>query len=188
MTSIKFEKAIVITHEGKDYMMLELTDDYDENIKARKFAMEMKLRTHIAELKIFREKRSLTANAYAWLLMGKLAAAMNITRTEVYWKYIREVGDNFEIYSVRDEAVDKTIEAWQSIGLGWLCDNLGADVTPGRQNIILYFGSSSYDSKQMANLIELIVADCREQGIETLPPEELERMRQEWELREQSLA
>ncbi|MCL2220984.1 MAG: hypothetical protein FWC20_01815 [Oscillospiraceae bacterium] len=184
MTSIKFESAMVIAHNNKDYLMLEIHSDYEEPVKARKFVSEMRQKTHVAELKIHRKKRSLTANAYAWVLIGKLAAVLNITKTEVYWQYIREVGDNFEIYSVRNEAVEKTIAAWQSIGLGWLCDDLGNDIEPGKQTIIFYFGSSSYDSKQMANLIELIVADCKEQGIETLPPEELERMKTEWEMRE----
>lgn len=45
---------------------------------------------------------------------------------------------------------------------------------------ICYYGSSTYDTKQMARLIDLVVEDCKQQGIETLPPEELERMALEW--------
>jgi hypothetical protein len=180
MTSIKFDKAFVITHDGVDYLMLSLPDRTNE-VHARKFVSEMKHKTHIAELKVYRVNRSHSANAYAWVLIGKLAAALNVTTTEVYRQYIREIGDNFEILSIRDEAVGKMIKIWQSIGLGWQCDNLGADAAnPGHQNLVLYYGSSTYDTKQMSNLISLIVQDCQGQGIETLTPEELAKLEQEW--------
>lgn len=37
-------------------------------------------------------------------------------------------------------------------------------------------GSSVYDTREMSMLIDGLVSECREAGIETLPPEELERM------------
>ena len=37
-------------------------------------------------------------------------------------------------------------------------------------------GSSEYDTKEMSHLIDGLVSECKEMGIETLPPEELERM------------
>mgnify|MGYP000276651941 CR=1 FL=1 len=42
-------------------------------------------------------------------------------------------------------------------------------------------GSSTYDTKEMSELINGLVAECKEQGIETLPPEELARMMAEYE-------
>ena len=42
-------------------------------------------------------------------------------------------------------------------------------------------GSSTYDTKEMSELINGLVAECKEQGIETLPPEELARMMSEYE-------
>ena len=55
-----------------------------------------------------------------------------------------------------------------------------ASKIPGCTNVICYYGSSTYDTKQMARLIDLVVEDCKQQGIETLTPEELERMALEW--------
>ena len=43
-----------------------------------------------------------------------------------------------------------------------------------------YYGSSTYNSKQMSRLIDMAVQDCREQGIEVLPPERLAGMMEEW--------
>jgi len=181
--SIKFDEAYVIKHDEHNYLMLRLMDN-QEKIKAHKFISELKNRMHEAVLKVYRNKRSLNANAYAWVLMGKLAAELNITTTEIYREYIRNIGDNFEVLSVPDDAVERWISIWESRGLGWVCDNLGPDIIPGHQSILTYYGSSVYDTKQMSNLLELIIADCKEQGIEHLPPEELERMKNEWEKRE----
>lgn len=46
---------------------------------------------------------------------------------------------------------------------------------------ILLAGSSTYDTKEMSELINGLVSECKEQGIETLPPEELARMMAEYE-------
>ena len=37
-------------------------------------------------------------------------------------------------------------------------------------------GSSGYNTSEMSALIDGVVSECKEMGIETLPPEELERM------------
>jgi len=37
-------------------------------------------------------------------------------------------------------------------------------------------GSSAYDTQEMSVLIEGLVSECKELGIETLPPDEIKRM------------
>ena len=44
------------------------------------------------ELKRVTKKRSLSANGYAWALMDEIAAALRITKEEVYRKAINDVG------------------------------------------------------------------------------------------------
>ena len=46
---------------------------------------------------------------------------------------------------------------------------------------IMLRGSSTYNTEEMSKLIDGLVSECKEQGIETLPPEELERMMQAYE-------
>ena len=41
-------------------------------------------------------------------------------------------------------------------------------------------GSSEYDTKEMSHFIDGIVAEAKELGIETLPPDELESMMKAW--------
>lgn len=51
----------------------------------------------------------------------------------------------------------------------------------GYKLLNLYYGSSSYNSKQMSRLIDNVIKDCKDQGIETLPPEQIEEMKRAWE-------
>jgi hypothetical protein len=148
---------------------------------ATRFCDEMKDgKVYEADLKEHRQKRSLDSNAYAWTLMGKLAAKLNLPKEEVYRHFVKDVGDNYEILPIRNDAVDKWISNWQAKGIGWVCDILGESKLDGYTNIITYYGSSTYDSKQMSNLISLIVQECKLQGIETMTPQELSLLLEAW--------
>lgn len=127
-----------------------------------------------------KRKRSLDSNAYAWVLIGKLAAVLHVPKEEVYRQAIREIGDNFEIVPVKDEAVERWRRNWESGHLGWISDIVGPSKMPGYTNTINYYGSSTYDTRQMSALIDCIVAECKEQGIETMTPDELENLKARW--------
>lgn len=43
-----------------------------------------------------------------------------------------------------------------------------------------YYGSHTYNTKEMSRLIDGVVTSCNELGIETLPPVELKRMKEQW--------
>lgn len=128
-----------------------------------------------AELKKKRERRSLDANAYCWVLLDKLSAVLRVPKTELYRRLIPDIGDNSETVCVVDDAVDKLRSGWEHNGLGWLSDTTPSKL-PGCTNVILYYGSSTYDTRQMSRLIDLVVAECKENGIETMTPEELARL------------
>ena len=57
---------------------------------------------------------------------------------------------------------------------------MGESKIEGYVNIRFFWGSSKYDTANMSRLIDGIISECKEQGIETLPPEELERLKQQW--------
>lgn len=127
-----------------------------------------------------RRKRSLDANAYAWVLIGKLAEALKESTTTVYRRLIADMSA-FEIVPIRDDAVDKWITVWQGKGIGWLCEDMGAcKNTQGYHNVKCHYGSSTFDSKEMSYFIDLIIQECKEQGIETLPPSELIKIKELW--------
>lgn len=130
------------------------------------------------EIKQHRNKRSLDANAYLWVLCQKIAEVIKSTKEEVYRKAIREVGQ-FEILAVREDATESFIRVWNSRGLGWYAEEMDSKI-PGCKKIIAYYGSSVYDTKQMSVLIDYIVSECKELGIETMTPEELESLKEQW--------
>lgn len=131
------------------------------------------------EIKPFRAKRSLDANAYAWVLIDRLAAKLNESKENIYREYIKCIGGNSEIVCVKDSAVDRLREGWSKNGIGWQTDTFSSKIK-GCTNVILYYGSSTYDSAQMARLLDLIIQDCKEQGIPTETPDEIARLKSLW--------
>ncbi len=130
-------------------------------------------------VKKHRERRSLDANAYAWLLMDKLAEATAVPKSDVYRREVKDVGGNTEIVCVREIAVQKLCEGWQKNGLGWQTDVIDSKID-GCKNVVLYYGSSTFDTKQMSRLIDNIVQDCKALGIETLTPQQLDALKEDW--------
>lgn len=125
------------------------------------------------------KKRSLDANAYFWVLADKLAEHYRVGVTEVYRNFIREIGGNSEIICLMDKAVEKFCNGWEKNGLGWQTEILPSKIE-GCTNVKIYYGSSTYDTAQMSRLIELAVQECKDADIETMTPDELARLMQEW--------
>lgn len=127
------------------------------------------------ELKKHREKRSLNANAYCWVLLQKLAEKLNTSKDDLYLIMLERYGQ-FTHLVVKPNVVDKVKEEWRT------CRVLGEITVNGKKGIQLqcYFGSSTYNSKEMSTFIDGIISECKEQGIETMTPNELERLKIEW--------
>lgn len=131
------------------------------------------------ELKKFRPKRSLDANAYCWTLLNKLAENQSVPVEEIYRHYIREIGGNADVVCVKNEALPNLQEAWRRCGLGWFSETFPSKLD-SCTNVILYHGSSEFDSAQMARFIDSIISDCKAVGIETATPAELALLKERW--------
>lgn len=131
------------------------------------------------EVKPYRERRSLDANAYFFVLVDKLAEKLNTTKEEIYRNAIKEIGGVSETICVRDKAVKRLCESWSKNGLGWQTDTFPSKIE-GCTNVILYYGSSTYDTAQMSRLIDNIVQDCKAVGIETRTPDEIANLLSMW--------
>lgn len=129
-------------------------------------------------VKKHRNKRSLDANAYCWVLLQKLQETLNIPKKTIYIDLIRNIG-SYEILPIKNEAVDKFINAWNKNGIGWVCETTKSKLE-GYTNVLAYYGSSSYDTKQMSRLIDLIIQECKQLNIETKSKNELDSLLQEW--------
>lgn len=134
---------------------------------------------YVVEVKEHRKRRSLDANAYFWVLADKLSAANGLTKEEVYKNAIRDISGVSDTVCVLNESVEKVRQGWQKHGLGWQTEEYPSKLE-GCTNVILYYGSSAYDSAQMSRLIDNIVQDCKAVGIETMTPAELESLKAGW--------
>ena len=160
---------------------LDLENKQENIIKIDKFN---KLLTDgkeiVIDIKQHRKRRSLDANAYAWILAQKIAEKIGNTKEYVYQRVIKDVGQ-FEIVPIRNDALDRWIRNWQAKGLGWQSESIGESTQEGFTNTINYYGSSVYDSKEMFLLIEELVFQAEELGIDTMTPSEREQLIERWE-------
>lgn len=158
----------------KQRLTLELDGDF------RNLFDELKEQEVDVQVKKYRAKRSNNANAYCWQLIGELAEKMDLPSVEIYRNMIRQIGV-YKDFGGLTESTAKTLKtAWEKLGLGWICEQL--DYEADGDSIVLrcYYGSSSYNTKQMSRLIDSVVADCKALGIETKPPEEVARLLASW--------
>lgn len=130
-------------------------------------------------IKPYKPKRSLSANAYMWVLVGKLADATGISSTDIYRNTVKQLGIS-QLIVINAAAAPTFKRIWEQHGLGWFVDDVDED-TGGSVILRAYYGSSTYNRKQMAALIDLVVQDCRAVGIETLTPAELAGLVDRWE-------
>lgn len=155
---------------------VELTLEFDGNPADFEELLEKELRV---SLKQWRYKRTNNANSYFWALLDKLAETLGKRKTTLYKAYIKEIGGVSETVCVRDKAVKDLRKAWESKGLGWQTETMDSKID-GCTNVILYYGSSAYDTKQMSRLLDLVIQDCEAVGIPTLTRNEIDDMKRRW--------
>lgn len=121
----------------------------------------------------YHEKRSLNANAYCWALIGKLADVLRSNKEDVYVQMLKRYGQS-EVISVLSH-IDLT-------GYFKYIEAIGTATLQGKQftHYKIFKGSSEYDTREMAILIDGIVSECKEVGIETLPPDKIEHLKEMW--------
>ena len=140
------------------------------------------------EIKKHRKKRSLNANAYAWVLMGQIAQKMDGMGVEDYYRrMIKETGIKTDIICVPDKAVETVITGWEHNGAGWLAEKMDSKLK-GCVNLRLIYGSSSFDSAEMARFIDFLIQDAEAMGIPTVTETEIKRMLGGWKNGQEPIA
>lgn len=127
-------------------------------------------------IKEHKGKRSLNSNSYAWCLIQKIAESINSDKHSVYIEMLKKYSREFTFVICKEKAVPKLKELYSA------CIDLGEISVNGMEGhqIQVFYGSSTFDSKSMSIFIDGIVQECKELGIETMTPLELERMKSEW--------
>lgn len=127
------------------------------------------------EAKQYRNRRSLDANAYLWVLLQKMAEALRSDKWSVYLHMLKRYGQ-FTYIVVKPGAVEAVKKQWRE------CEEIGEIEVNGTKAVqmLCYYGSSTYDTKEMSVLIDGIVSECKELGIDTASPEEIRQMKERW--------
>lgn len=135
--------------------------------------------------KQWREKRSLNANAYAHVLLGKIAEAVGISMTEAKNRLLAEWGQldtdadgKPQTIIIRDDI------PWERLEWIHLKPTTKTKILDDHRLYRVYLvvaGSHGYDTKTMSRFIDGIVEEAKNLNIETLTPAELERMKASWQ-------
>lgn len=125
------------------------------------------------------KRRSLSANAYAWELMGQIARKMSVPVEEVYRHCIENISGHTESMTIAKKALPAFRRAFVGKHIGRKVDEIGDDGYT--VDILVTYGSSDYDSKQMSELIDSITQECRALEIQTLEDERIEKIIDDWE-------
>lgn len=159
------------TYRGlnKGLLILELQGDFREQF------YRLKDKDVDVEVKAYKEKRSLTSNAYLWTLLDKIAGAIGSDKESIYLDFVRQYGLFKDFTLTEDEAKTFSV-AWSKLGTGWPTEQV--DYAQDGEHVVIraYYGSSTYNTKQMARLLDAVVEECNGLGIETRPKEEIESL------------
>lgn len=134
------------------------------------------------EIKKYRQQRSLDANSYCWVLCDKIAKKLTVEeavvlKEDVYKDAISHIG-TFEPMIVEEKAFDNFKRIWEKQGLGFLVKEIARKDKCVKA--FCYYGSSTYDTKEMSLLIELLVEEAKSLGIETKPQAEIDSLLKQW--------
>lgn len=174
---------IVLQYTSEGVPQLVATLSAKDNLKARAFMDKYneardKFPNKWYDIQIdeWHDKRSSGANGYMWALCDKIADKMHLQQTEVYRDHIREYG-HFTDVAITPQAVPFLRESWRAKGFGWFTEYI--DKEPNSDGLVvlrLFFGSSSYNSKEMSRLIDGVVQTAQAIGIETKTPDQIASM------------
>lgn len=151
--------------------------------KAMALMRKHKDRLYNLEVKEHRKKRSLDANAKLWALINEMSVILRIPPEEIYQGYIPDVGNNFQFVPAKPEDVAGWQRDWCKGHIGRMVEDIGPCRTTelrGYRLLKLYRGSSEYDVPTFSRLLDLVIQDCRNLGIETLSEREKSLLLEEW--------
>lgn len=161
---------------SKDYITgdINITFSTDQNILSEYEKLKDKDRLRVKAVQ-YRKRRSLNANSYLWVLLGKMADVLRADKWDIYLKMLKRYG-KYTYIVVKPNVVDAVKKQWREV------EELGPINLNGQEGIQLlcYFGSSTYNGLEMAVLIDGVISEAKDLDIETLPPDQITQMKEQW--------
>lgn len=151
---------------------------------------EMAGRDITVDIRPWRKGRSLEANAFAWLLIGKISEKMQELEPDGYWTpervYLDAIAGIGGIYAV----AEMPLEAVETFRANWTYRHIGRKVEildeDGKTaNVRISYGSSDFNAMQMSTLINILIQQAESLGIPTISDQEMERMLGNWKKKDE---
>ena len=131
------------------------------------------------EAKKYIKKRTTNANNYFWKLLQEICELADIDTIEEYKRRVKKLG----IFKIEKDNVNTFEKMWTAQGTAWFSEIADTEYIGDTEFKIInaYYGSSSFNSKQMARLIDGVVQDCKVYGIETKSQKEIDSLLESWD-------
>lgn len=125
------------------------------------------------EVKEHKQKRSLDANAYYWVLITQIANVIRTSKEELHLKMLKEYGETYSMLLPADKKIKGLVKYYE----------VESVIKRGNKKFVsykAYLPSSEMNTKQMSILIDGVVGEAKELGIETLTPREINELKMRW--------
>ena len=155
---------------NKPQLLLEVNERNDFELIVDELKDKDKLSI---EVKTYRHHRSLNANAYCWKLIGEIADLMRASKETIYLLMLKRYGQSELISVLSHVPIENYVKYYEAAGESKLN---GKTFTHYR----VYKGSSEFDTREMSILIDGVVSEAKDLGIQTETPDELARLKSLW--------
>ena len=127
-------------------------------------------RDKLFEIKEHRAKRTLTQNAYYWVLVNELANCLRKSKEEVHFDLLRDYSQVALVILKSNVDIKGYIRYYEF--------ERETIISGVKFNIYkVYKGSSEMDKKEFSILLEGLIQEAQQQGIPTLTPNEIAKLR-----------
>ena len=137
-------------------------------------------RNKLFDITEHKEKRSRDANALLWACLGEIAGAIRSDKWSVYLQMLKRYG-RYTYICVKPYVVEAVKKQWRE------CEEIGTIDIDGQEAVqmLCYFGSSTYNSKEFSVLLDGVISEMKELGLDTPADRELKRAIQQLEKRDE---
>lgn len=136
------------------------------------------------EVKEYKLKRTMSQNGYYWVLLGQLAGALKVSKPELHNRMLRSYGQ-IELFGGKaarlslpdtDETEEKALKS-ETVHMRPTSQTVRLADGVTYRTYVLLKGSSDLNTAEMAQLLDGLIEECKQSGIETMTPLELAEMR-----------
>ncbi len=162
-------RDFIVAHDRRQILSLELSGDFRDEYD------RLKEKDLSVEVKEYREKRSLDANAALWLIVGKIADILRTGKDSVYLEMLKRYGQG-GVVKVPSKDIDNFKRTWK------YCEEHEKLCPEEKASYFRFWvGSSNYDRREFSVLLDGAISEAKELGIDFISREERDRMLEEWD-------